>query len=136
MADADGRGSLDSSFSFPRQQPRSKPDWLPQAIDDAFEEVKLTEDVRPAAAPAPPVSRRRALFAKFGGSIGAPLAPPPSSPSSAPLGVTAPQHAFPLFSSRRLGPSVQGAEMATIPQDRELETVEGGAAVVNAAAVQ
>jgi hypothetical protein len=133
MGDADslGRGSLDSSFSAPRQQqPRRRRDWPPQGGDDAFEDVRLDEEARPAAPP--PVSRRRALFAKFGGSAGAPLAPPPS----APLGVAAPHHVFPLFSSRTPGQSVQGAEMATIPQDRELEAVDGDAAVVDAVAVQ
>jgi hypothetical protein len=127
MGDADslGRGSLDSSFSFPQRRTPQRP----QGGEDAFEDVKLNEEARPAA-PAP-VSRRRALFAPFGGSAGAPLAPP--AHESAPLGVAAPHPVFPLFSDKRGGP---GAEMPTIPQDRELETVGGDAGVVDAVAVQ
>jgi hypothetical protein len=134
MGDGDslGRGSLDSSFSVPRQQQRPRPEWPPQG-DDSFEEVKLGEEPRPAAPPA--ASRRRGLFAKFGGSASAPLAPP-ASPPPPPQGVAPPHHAFPLFSARRLGQGALGAEMATIPQDRELGAVDGDAAVVDAVTVQ
>jgi hypothetical protein len=133
MGDAEsfGRGSLDSSFSATPQPHRIASGS--RAGDDAFEEVKLNDEARPTML-APTVSRRRLLFAKFGVSATAPL--PPPAPSTAPQGVAPPHHSLQLFSGRRLGQNGLGAEMATIPQDRELGAMDGDAAVVDAVPVQ
>jgi hypothetical protein len=124
------RRSLDSSILVPPSpaqttlQERRKQDW-PDG-EDYFEDVKLNEEMRPAA-------RIRGLFSKFGTSAASPHAPPALPPSN-----SATHRVLPLFSGRKRGQSIQGAEMATIPQSRESATVgvDGDDLMADSALVQ